>query len=297
MTATTPTSPLVSIVLPFWDAGRFLRETIESVRAQRYAHWELILVDDGSRDESVAIAREAVGGDPERVRYVQHPGGANRGISASRNAGIRLARGDFLALLDGDDVWLPDKLSDQVALLVAHPAVGMLYGETQYWYSWTGRPEDMGRDMYPDLGVAATSVVAPPEMWVRCLTERAAVPCPCSVVLRRDVVTRVGGFEEQFTGMFEDQAFYAKVMLREPVLVARKRWDRYRRHSDSVYSAAKRDGTVRIARLSFLAWLERYLTGTGNTDRAVWRAVRHATWATRHPRLASVVRRFQPLGP
>lgn len=281
--------PLVSVVVPFRDAGPFLVEAIESVRAQSYERWEMELVDDGSRDQSADIARRYAAAEPERIRCVQHEGGANLGISASRNAGIRRARGAFIAFLDADDVWLPNKLTEQVALLIANPDVGMLYGETQYWYSWTGRPEDLDRDIYPSLGVDDTTVVSPPEMLVRCLLGKAAVPCTCSVLARRDAVELVGGFEERFTGMFEDQAFYAKIMLHERILVATERWDRYRRHPGSVYSVAKRAGTVREARLRYLAWLRDYLATNGRATGAVWDALDRATWSTRHPRLARVV--------
>ena len=75
MSAPVP-HPLVSVVVPFLDAGGFLREAIESVRAQTYDRWELMLVDDGSTDESRDVARAAAEREPDRIRYVQHPGGA-----------------------------------------------------------------------------------------------------------------------------------------------------------------------------------------------------------------------------
>jgi glycosyltransferase involved in cell wall biosynthesis len=80
------------------------------------------------------------------VRYLQHPGHANLGMSASRNLGIRQADGPYMAFLDADDVWLPAKLEQQVALLEAWPEAAMVYGPTLWWYSWTERLEDQGRD-------------------------------------------------------------------------------------------------------------------------------------------------------
>jgi glycosyltransferase involved in cell wall biosynthesis len=272
------------VVIPFRDPGAFFREAIESVIAQTYDTWELILVDDASSDGSTEVAREYAQRDPKRIRVVRQS--SNVGASAARNAGIRESRGTLIAFLDGDDVWLPHKLEAQVALLAQHPKVGMLYGETEYWYSWSGRAEDRARDMYPALGVERTTVVAPPTLLMSCLAGHAAVPCTCSIILRREAIERAGGFEDQFTGMFDDQAFYAKVMLTERVLVATERWDRYRRHPSSLYSSAKRAGTVRDDRLAYLRWLLAYLEARRLTSDGPRRAARRAAWITRYPRLA-----------
>ena len=75
-------APRVSVITIFLDEERFLAEAIASVRAQTFGDWELLLVDDGSRDQSAAIARASVAADPKRIRYLQHPGGVNRGMSA-----------------------------------------------------------------------------------------------------------------------------------------------------------------------------------------------------------------------
>ena len=88
-------APLVSIVTIFYNAPvGFFEEAIASVRAQTEPGWELLLVDDGSTDESAVVARRAAAADPERVRVLTHEGGVNRGMSASRNLGIAAARGD-----------------------------------------------------------------------------------------------------------------------------------------------------------------------------------------------------------
>src|SRR5262245_33392805 len=107
---------LVSVVTNFLNAAPYLRESIDSVIAQSHAGWELLLVDDGSDDGSTGIARRAAGRDPARCRFLEHPGHQNRGASAARNLGIAHARGEFVAFLDADDVWLPDRLARSVAL-------------------------------------------------------------------------------------------------------------------------------------------------------------------------------------
>src|SRR5678815_1955714 len=145
--------PLVSVVAIFLNAEQFIQEAIESVFAQTYDNWELLLVDDGSSDASTAVARRYAEQYPERVCYLEHPGRQNRGASASRNLGIRHAEGEYIALLDVDDVWLPHKLEQQVAIMESQPEAAMVYGLSEYWYSWTGWPEDQGRDFVYDLGV------------------------------------------------------------------------------------------------------------------------------------------------
>src|SRR5690606_21662112 len=129
-----------------------------------YDRWELLLIDDGSTDASSTIARRYAQEHPERIRYLEHPGHANRGMSASRNLGIAHARGAHIPFLDADDVYLPEKLERQVRLLTAHPDVDMVYGATRHWYSWTGRPEDVARDQVRRLGVPPGTIVRPPRL-------------------------------------------------------------------------------------------------------------------------------------
>ncbi len=96
--------PLVSAIVIFFNAEQFLREAVDSVFAQTYDNWELLLVDDGSTDGSISIARSYADRHPERVDYLQHEHQGNRGRSTSRNLGISHARGQYVALLDADDV-------------------------------------------------------------------------------------------------------------------------------------------------------------------------------------------------
>ncbi len=96
--------PRVSVVTIFLNAEKFIYEAIESVFAQTYADWELLLVDDGSTDASTEVAYRWAGRYPNRVRYLEHDRHQNRGMSASRNLGAGNARGEYVAFLDGDYV-------------------------------------------------------------------------------------------------------------------------------------------------------------------------------------------------
>src|SRR5438093_8888063 len=106
--------PLVSSIIIFFNAEKYFAEAIDSALAQTYPNWELILCDDGSTDGSTQIARKYAERYPDRVRYCEHEGHVNRGMSATRNLGLRHARGELIAWLDADDVWLPHKLARQV---------------------------------------------------------------------------------------------------------------------------------------------------------------------------------------
>lgn len=105
--------PRVTVVIPAYNAARFVAQAIESVLAQTFTDFELLIVDDGSTDETSAVPARYLY-DP-RVRYLRHE--QNRGLAAARNTGIRHARGEFVAFLDADDFWLPEKLAVQVAAL------------------------------------------------------------------------------------------------------------------------------------------------------------------------------------
>ncbi len=129
--------PLVSVLTAFFNAEEFLQEAIESVLAQSYENWELLLIDDGSQDNSTAIARNFAVKHPEKIFYIEHDHHQNRGAAASRNVGLRIARGEYIAILDSDDVWLPHKLDRQVAILQAEPRATMVYGVSLYWHSWS----------------------------------------------------------------------------------------------------------------------------------------------------------------
>jgi len=251
--------PRVSVVIIFLDAAQFLREAIDSVVAQTYRDWELLLVDDGSTDASASIAREYVEDLPDKVRYLTHPGGENRGMSASRNLGIRRSAGELVALLDADDVWHPDKLEGQVQILDANPEAAMVYGPTEWWFGWTRRPEDAARDFVHHLGVPTETLINPPDLLVGLLDDEGISPCTCSMLIRRKVLDEVGGFEESFRGLYEDQALCAKVCLSWPVYAARDCWYRYRQHPGSACSVAERSGTRGPTRLVFLEWLAGYL--------------------------------------
>jgi glycosyltransferase involved in cell wall biosynthesis len=281
--------PLVSVIIIFLDAERFLAEAVESVYAQSHRAWELLLVDDGSSDDSQRLARQYAARDPRRVRYLEHPGHENRGMSASRNRGLREAGGEFVTFLDADDVFTPDKLAAQVAIMRAHPAAAMVYGHALIWHGWTGTLEDAARDFRYELGVRPESRVPPPTLFHLLLANRAQTPMTGNALLRRSVVEQLGGFEEEFRGLYEDQVFFFKVNLAWPVYVSSQCWLKYRQHAAS-HVAGNAVGDYYSGRRALLEWLSAYVASQGfPPDSEIGRAVRRELWRARHPGLQRVL--------
>jgi glycosyltransferase involved in cell wall biosynthesis len=286
-------SALVSVVIIFLDGERFLDEAIASVLAQRYTTWELLLVDDGSADGSPAIARRYAREHPDRIRYLEHESHANRGMSASRNLGAASARGAYITFLDADDVLEPHALGSLVAQLESAPQAAMVYGPIEYWYDWPGSPQPRRQNFVQRLGVPANEPLEPPALLVRFLRRQAAAPS--GMMVRAEVFRAVGGFEERFRGMYEDQAFCAKIGLAWPVVATGRCGYRYRQHAASSSAAADRSGESDYGRAAFLDWLQAYIDARPGTDRRVVGALRAERWWLRHPRLHRVARRARRL--
>jgi glycosyltransferase involved in cell wall biosynthesis len=117
--------PKVTVLIPTFNRAHYLPEAIQSIFAQTFTDYELIVVDDGSTDDTVAIL---AGFRDPRLRVLRQE---NRGISAAMNAGLRAARGEYITRLDSDDVWLADLLACETAVLDAHPDVGVVYAKAQ----------------------------------------------------------------------------------------------------------------------------------------------------------------------
>lgn len=282
--------PEISVIIIFLNAQEFIEEAIDSVFAQTEQDWELLLVDDGSSDGSSAIAQRRATEAPDRVRYLQHLGHANRGMSASRNLGVREARGAYLAFLDADDVWLPARLERHLAVMRDHDEVGMVYGPTLYWYSWTDAANypDGPKDHLRDLGLDPGRVVPPPAALLSFLrTGGGSLPGICSLLARREVVQRVGGFEESFRGLYEDQVFLSKMCFSTPVLVVDEVLDKYRQHPNSHCHQAIETGDYHPnrphpARRRYLEWLDGYLREQDSDTEALMAAMHEELWAYRH---------------
>jgi glycosyltransferase involved in cell wall biosynthesis len=262
--------PLVSIVLIFLNEERYLEEAVQSVTNQTFAHWELILVDDGSTDRSTHIARDLAVKD-DRIRYVDHPWHQNRGMSASRNLGVAQATAPYIAFLDADDVWMPDNLAEQVDLLQHMPDVAMVVGAMEYWHSWDPASAKPDRVVLP-AGMAAGRL-EPPDTVLAMYPLRSGASPGVIGLIRRGAFDAVGGYDSRFRGLFEDQAFRAKIFLRYPIYISSRSTYRYRQHDESCCQRTSHRDYVRLLG-NFLDWFEE--DGERLRDTRVSAAVRRA---------------------
>ena len=177
-------SPRVSVVMPVYNGERFLAEAIESVLAQSYPHWELVLIDDGSRDASFEIAQRYAQRDA-RVRALRNE--HNLGIVKTRNRAFveADARSEYFAVLDGDDVCMPDRLALQVTFLDAHPDHAVVGGNTLIIDE---QSREIGRRVYPSAHADL----------VRVITRYNPLAQP-TCTIRRSALADVGTYDERFS--------------------------------------------------------------------------------------------------
>lgn len=188
--------PVVSVIIPSYNHGRFVERAIDSALAQSVP-CEVIVIDDGSTDDTQQ--RLARYGD--RIRNIHQ---ANRGLAASRNLGISLAKADLIAFLDADDEWLPEKLARQVAAFEAHPEIALVAANAEN-IDETGK--SLGRGRAALKGHVLKQLL------------RANVVVVSSVVIRREVAAEIEGpFLQDFSSC-EDWILWLRVAARHPIVV------------------------------------------------------------------------------
>ena len=203
-------SPVISIVVPVWNSERFLAQTIESVQNQTLSHWELVILDDGSTDNSAGIAQKYAVGDA-RIRALSQ---ANGGVVAARNAGYQAANpaAPFVIFLDHDDYWEPDALQLLKAALDAHPAAPAAYGMSKQVDArgnpWITRIEDAFG--YERFGIRDGRKTKIGEDALTTFDALAIWPCfqtPGQILVRRTALERAsesaGPFDAQAQGSDE----------------------------------------------------------------------------------------------
>jgi glycosyltransferase involved in cell wall biosynthesis len=281
-------SPLVSVIVIFFNAKKedFFEAAIASILAQTYTHWELLLVDDGSTDGSSEIAQRYAQQYPEKIRYLEHEHHQNHGMSATRNLGLRHVKGDYIAFLDADDLFFPDTLAFQVDILNRFPEAGMVYGATDRWFGWTGKPEDIQQDFCDHLGLRtapAERIFPPGELIYHLL--KGVVPCMCSLMIRSQTIRQFQGFETSFRGLYEDQVFFTKALLQTSIFVTNKCLAKYRQHPSSCCYSTENTAIYDQSRYMFLQWIRSYLAQNKFRDRDVANLLREDIRPYENPRL------------
>jgi glycosyltransferase involved in cell wall biosynthesis len=226
-------NPLVTVVIPTFNYGRFVTSAVESVLAQTYRNLDIVVVDDGSTDDT----RQRLQPYADRIRYLYQP---NQGLSAARNTGIRAAKGELIALLDSDDVWHSVKLEVQVNYLSAHPEVGLVAtGHRRF-------ADDSNKPQLPTPPAAGDRPVTARQLAVR------SHFVPSGVVVREECFRRVGLFDTELRSV-EDRDMWLRIAAHFPAVYLETPLFWWRQHAGSMTTVAKRmeDNRVKCLRKVF----------------------------------------------
>ncbi len=225
---TTISLPLVSVIMPVYNGEQFIAQAIDSALAQTLRNIEVIVVDDGSSDASGSIADRYAVAHPKRVRVVHQ---ANAGLPLARNAALAAARGRYLALLDADDIWLPDHLSICVDMLERDADIGLVHADSEYIDAEGTRfaveeEQRWGRDAR--------------DPYREVLLRRQHIVCP-TAVFRRSVVARVGQFDAAFNRLgCEDRDLWLRIAETSKVVYIEGVQALYRIHGSNMSANTER---------------------------------------------------------
>lgn len=256
--------PSISVVIPTYNRAAWLPATVESVLQQTRPADEILVVDDGSRDDTEAVCRAF----PAPVRYVRQ---ANAGVSAARNRGVREARGEWIAFLDSDDLWEPAKLEVQEAAHAAAPEAGWSITECVL-VDGEGRPVEGGDGLASAVPVFRENGRTSREWFARALREVAVesaggrhtafagdaygllfhgnVVLPSAAMVRRDLFLESGGFDEELR-VAEDTELFHRLAAASPMAVVMSPLLRWRvGHDDRLTAGANTRDMVRGGLLS-----------------------------------------------
>ncbi|MHC4664341.1 MAG: glycosyltransferase family 2 protein [Planctomycetota bacterium] len=212
--------PEVSVIIPTYNSADLVVEAIDSVLVQTYKDYELIIVDDGSTDDTAKVV-EAYG---DRVRYLYQE---NAHIAAARNNGFRVSAGKYIAQLDADDLWLPEKLEKQLALFRNYPDAGMVYCDS---YICNYGREHQRDQVYSKLYVPQLSG------YVFEYFFKTNPLCTSSAVISRVVWEELGGLDTTMRGG-QDTEFFMRITAFRPVYCCPEPLMIYRRHGKNTSSA------------------------------------------------------------
>jgi len=212
MTQNRCTEIKISIVIPVYNGGRFIADAVNSVLEQTYDDYEIIVVNDGSTDDTEELLKPYM----DRIIYIKT---GNSGVSSARNTGIMNARGTYVAFLDQDDLFHPERLSVTVDYLDAHPDAGMVYT--------SARRMLMDGTLLPDKDLPGYSGDIFPQLFEKCFI------APSMVVCKKDVLVDVGMFAKELSSEGEDYNLFLDISSRYHVGYISQRLLTYRLHPDN----------------------------------------------------------------
>jgi glycosyltransferase involved in cell wall biosynthesis len=211
------TYPLVSVIIPCFNRERFVRETVESVLSQTWQNVELIVVDDGCTDGSRTIL-ESYG---DLLTILEHTGRVNKGQSAAINLGLRHCRGEYIAILDSDDLFAPEKIEKQISYLIDNPEIGLVYANGY-------AIDEQGKKLYEFYNKSHIEMSDPSRVLMDCY-----FLLPNNSLVRRNVMDQAGYFDEALRAA-QDHDMAIRVAEVAKLGYMAEHLFYYRRHNDSI---------------------------------------------------------------
>lgn len=210
---------LVSVIIPAYKAGQYIRETIQGVLEQTHTNLELIIIDDGSPDNQAEVIAPIAASDT-RIQYIKQKNG---GVSSARNHGYRLSKGFFLAFLDADDIWLPDNLELKLAKFAEDSDFGLVHSDMAIM---DGRSQLTGASKSGKEGYILEDLLS----W-----NGTCVPTPSSILVKREVLEKVGGFDLELSNAADQEFFFRVANAYKIGRVPKVTWW-YRVHDNNMHS-------------------------------------------------------------
>jgi len=226
--------PKVDVIIPAYNAAKYLPAAIESVAAQTFEDWRILLIDDGSTDNTAEVVSPFIERLGTKLKYIRKPNG---GLPAARNTAIQSSSAEFLALLDADDVWLPCRLSESLKSFEGRPQVGLSYG-----FNDRIDPEGKVIDTFDRPQKHGEGRIAP-YIYMR----KVDLCCP-TITFRRRCVDEVGPFDETLRAT-EDRDLWLRIAFRYEVALVPKLIAHYRMLPDSMSTDS---GRMLQAQLQFI---------------------------------------------
>jgi glycosyltransferase involved in cell wall biosynthesis len=247
--------PLAAVVIPCYQQAEYLEEAVQSVIAQTFTDWEIVIVDDGSTDATAEVAAALIAAHPDRpIRLLRQ---ANQGLSAARNAGIAASAGRYILPLDADDVLLPEMLARTVGLLESEPDVAIAYTDERHF--------------------GAVNRIVRTSDWDTDLQRRRNL-FSATALYRREIWTAVGGYDTAMRRGYEDWDFWIGAAERgfvgrripEPLLGYRVKDDSMRRRAEADHAAI-----VNSIRAKHAEWYREPWRRWRRWPARAWRRLRH----------------------
>jgi glycosyltransferase involved in cell wall biosynthesis len=206
----------VTVIIPSYNREKYIRATIDSALSQTYENIEIVVVDDGSTDRS----RDILIGYGDRIRFLEHDRRANRGQSAAINLAMRSTRGEYVAILDSDDVWISEKIEKQVDYLEMHPDIGIVYGNGY-------AIDENGEILYKLIPPGHREDSDPSRMLLECHFN-----IPSNALVRRSAFDRAGEFDETLRSSQDHDMAIRLLEVTKAAFLDEPVWY-YRQHPDT----------------------------------------------------------------